>query len=205
MVPETSISSGPADPTAKTAVEFAFEAESNTLEAPTFECSLDEPVPEWSSCEALQLYEGLLPGEHVLLVRAVNEFGMFDATPARWEWTQHSLDTFIDSAPPEATESTTAEFEFSSDFPGVTFECMLDEAAGWSPCDAHTTYTGLILDEHELLVRARTPGGEVDETPAEWSWEIGDVPPPVTLGQRPDLVTESRQRHVHLLHRRRPA
>ena len=192
VVPETSISSGPADPTVKTAVEFAFEAESNTLEPAEFECSLDELVPEWSSCEALQLYEGLLPGDHVLLVRAVNEFGMFDATPARWEWTQRSLDTFIDSAPPEVTESTTATFEFSSDFPGATFECMLDEAVEWSPCDAQTTYTGLILDEHELLVRARTPEGDVDETPAEWSWEIGDVPPQVTLGQTPDPVTESR-------------
>jgi hypothetical protein len=195
VVPETSITDGPADPTTKTWAEFAFEAESNTLQAPTFECALDTPAgeqPDWGSCDALQRYEGLLPGEHVLLVRAVNEYGMFDATPARWEWTQQTLDTFIDASPEEATESTTAAFEFSSDFPGASFECMLDDAVDWSPCDAHTTYTGLTQEEHSLLVRAKTPDGEVDETPAEWEWEIGDIPPQVTLGQKPDAVTESR-------------
>ena len=86
-------------------------------------------MPEFSSCEATHLFEGLLEGEHELLVRAVNELGTFDATPARHSWTIVPLDTFIDSAPPEATEETTATFTFSSNHPGdVTFECLLDEA-----------------------------------------------------------------------------
>ena len=116
----------------KTSASFEFEATS--LTAATFECSLDEPTPEWGSCEASQLYEGLLPGEHELLVRAVNELGVFDATPARHRWTQESLDTFVDAGPDEATESSTATFEFSSDYPGATFECLLDDAVSYQPC-----------------------------------------------------------------------
>ena len=40
-------------------------------------------------------------------------------------------------------------------------------------------------------MRARTPAGEVDETPAEWEWEIGDIPPPVTIDSGPALETDS--------------
>jgi CSLREA domain-containing protein len=194
VVPDTSILAGPPAETVLLDAEFAFEADS--VLAATFECALDTPAgeaPDWGSCEATHLLEGLLEGDHELLVRAVNELGMSDATPARHRWTIVPLDTFIDSGPDEATEETSATFEFSSNYPGdVTFECLLDEALTYVPCASPLTYTDLIADEHSLLVRAKDPDGNVDQTPAEWEWAIGDVPDPVTITVHPDARTESR-------------
>ena len=189
MVPDTSILSGPPAETVLLNAEFAFETVSDL--PVTYECALDGA--DFSSCEATQLFEGLLEGEHELVVRAVNELGLYDATPARHSWTIVPLDTFIDSAPPEATEETSATFEFSSNYPGaVTFECLFDDALVYEPCDATTTYDNLIADEHELLVRAKDPDGNVDQTPAEWSWAVGEVPDPVTITSGPAERTESR-------------
>jgi hypothetical protein len=196
LVPDTSVLLGPDPETTDLNATFAFESD---VAGVVYECALDTPAgeqPEFGSCEATHTFEGLLPGPHELLVRAKDDrplgLGLYDASPARYEWTIVSLETVIDEGPAEATEETTASFRFSSDYPGATFECMLDEAIDWSPCDAETTYTGLIQEEHELLVRARTPGGAVDQTPAEWSWEIGDVPPQVVFDVTPELRTENR-------------
>ena len=179
VVPETSILSGPPAETVRTSVTFEFDG------GTAYECALDGAG--WGSCEASQRYDGLAPGEHELRVRARNEAGRYDASPARHTWTQRSLDTVIESGPDEATESTSATFVLSSDYPGATFECALDGAAvrGCGP------YTGLAQGEHELLVRARTPGGEVDETPARHEWEIGEVPQPVTISSAPPASTEA--------------
>ena len=38
------------------------------------------------------------------------------------------------SGPEAATESTTATFTFTSDQPGATFECLLDDAPAFTPC-----------------------------------------------------------------------
>jgi parallel beta-helix repeat protein len=193
VVPDTSILVGPPASTVSTIASFEFDSNAAPV---TYECALDTApgaAPDFGSCEASQLFEGLLPGEHELLVRAKSELGIFDATPARHEWTVVKLDTFVDSGPDAATESTTATFDFSSDHPGpVTFECLLDDAETFEPCDATTTYSGLAQDEHELQVRARDADGNVDPTPAEWSWEIGDVPPPVTIDSGPLATTDSR-------------
>jgi hypothetical protein len=194
VVPETSILQGPPPETVLLDAEFAFDTVSAL--PVTYECALD-PLPgeplEFSSCEATHLFEGLLEGEHELYVRAVNELGTFDATPAHHEWTIIPLDTFIDSAPDEATESTSATFEFSSNYPGqVTFECLLDDALVYEPCTSPLTYTGLIHEEHSFFVRAKDADGNVDLTPAEWEWAIGDVPDPVTITVNPPARTESR-------------
>ena len=153
VVPETAILSGPPAETTRTSATFEFDGGTG------YECALDGTG--WGSCAASQHYDGLAPGEHELRVRARNEAGRFDASPARHTWTQRALDTVIESSPDEATESTSATFVLSSDYPGATFECALDGA----PYGGCGPYTGLAQGEHELLARAKTPAGEVDETP----------------------------------------
>lgn len=52
--------------------------------------------------------------------------------------------------PPSTTSNRTAEFEYGSSEPDVTYECSLDGGA-WGPCkDRYTVAPG----EHTLHVRA---------------------------------------------------
>jgi parallel beta-helix repeat protein len=187
LVPDTTIVSAPLPTTVLVDASFAFASDDP---AATFECALDGEA--LSSCEATHELTDLAVGDHELVVRAVNELGVADATPAVHRWTILPLpETFIDAAPDAATESTTASFQFSSDVPGATFECLLDDALFYVPCDARTTYTGLPLGDHELLVRAVDAAGHADPTPAEHAWEIGELPANVTIEFAPDAETES--------------
>ena len=85
-------------------------AESTQFDPVNFECALDSPagradlVP--SSCEPLEIVEGLIFGPHVLLVRAVNELGVFDASPARHEWTVNPPTRDLDLVPLPLTIQT---------------------------------------------------------------------------------------------------
>jgi hypothetical protein len=47
------------------------------------------------------------------------------------------------------------------------------------------------LGEHDFFVRARDADGNVDPTPADHSWAIGDIPAPVSITSGPDATTES--------------
>ncbi|RPJ50711.1 MAG: hypothetical protein EHJ95_06570, partial [Methanobacteriota archaeon] len=188
IVPNTMIDVGPPASTASTSADFAFS--SNDPSA-TFECALDDPL-DWGSCQPTTTFSGLTVGEHNLLVRARNAAGTYDASPASYQWTvTPTPDTFIDSMPEDPTESTTATFTFSSDQPGVTFECALDESLTFSSCESPLTYTSLALGEHDFAVRARDADGNVDLTPADHSWTIGYIPPPVTLVSNPPAETEN--------------
>ena len=99
------------------------------------------------------------------------------------------------SSGPEALEEDgTATFTFTSNLQNVTFECALDEAVegGFAPCSSPVTYENLIFGEHDFAVRAKDAAGNVDPTPAEWSWEVGGFAPPVVISSGPDVTTESR-------------
>jgi hypothetical protein len=195
--PDTTIDSGP-DTTTK-AVDASFSFSSNDSTA-GFECNLDgERTPDgaldWGSCESPTAYTGLPIGQHELLVRARNSANT-DPSPAAHRWTIEPLpDTTITSSPEDPTESRDATFTFTSDQPNVTFECAFDDAVAsgsFSPCESGVTYAGLVLGEHDFAVRARDAEGNVDPTPADWSWEIGTIPPPTTIESGPAARTESR-------------
>ncbi|MDY7225554.1 Ig-like domain-containing protein [Hyalangium rubrum] len=77
-------------------------------------------------------------------------------------------ETTITRGPPASTTSREAEFEFSSNEPGVRYECSLDGGA-FGPCeDSYTVGVG----EHTLRVRAIDAAGNVDPTPAEHKWTV---------------------------------
>ncbi|RPJ33463.1 MAG: hypothetical protein EHM35_10520, partial [Planctomycetaceae bacterium] len=190
VVPDTMIDAGPPEFTASTSADFAFSSNDPLA---TFECALDDLL-DWGSCTPTTSFTGLATGQHSLLVRAKNPAGLYDVTPASYTWTVTPVpDTFIDSAPTDPTESTNAVFEFSSDLTGVTFECAFVAADGelsFAPCSSPQAYTGLAFGEYSFLVRAVDAGGNIDPTPAEWDWEIGDIPAPVTLLPGPPNQTE---------------
>ena len=86
-------------------------------------------------------------------------------------------DTQIDSGPPDTSTSTSASFTFSSTESSVTFECRLDNG-GFSTCADSKTYSGLTSGLHIFYVRSTDAAGNLDSTPASYSWTITSTPTP---------------------------
>lgn len=80
--PDTTILSGPPNPTTNTNAPFSFSA---SEPGSTFECSLDGAA--FSGCSSPVEYIGLTVGGHVFGVRATDPAGNTDSTPALYIWT----------------------------------------------------------------------------------------------------------------------
>jgi hypothetical protein len=94
--PDTSISSGPADPSSATNASFSFAA---TETGSAFECKLD--AGSFASCTAPKSYSALGAGSHTFSVRATDTAGNTDASPASWTWTINP--PAADTTPPDTT------------------------------------------------------------------------------------------------------
>ena len=181
--PQTTIDSGPADPTESTSATIAFS--SDRLGA-TFECALDGGP--FVGCTSPVQYADLAVGVHSFAVRATDAAGHVDPTPAGHAWTVTRPRettppvTTIDSGPANPTASTTARFHFSASELGVTFDCSLDGAA-FDTCVPGITYHDLAIGEHTFRVQATDAAGNEEETPVSYTWTIreGDATPPETM------------------------
>jgi hypothetical protein len=85
-------------------------------------------------------------------------------------------DTTINSQPSNPTGNLNAQFTFSGTDnitpPGsLTFECQLD-GGGFAACASPKNYTGLSLGSHTFEVRASDEVGNMDSTPASFTWDI---------------------------------
>ena len=92
--------------------------------------------------------------------------------------------TSIDSAPSDPSGSTSASFEFSADEGGTSFECRLD-AGSWGSCSSPQTYSSLPEGNHTFHVRATDAAGNVDPTPATFTWSVDTVAPQTTIDDAP--------------------
>ena len=79
--PDTTITSGPTGTTSSASASFSFSSEPNA----TFECRLD--AGSWGGCSSPKSYSGLANGTHTFEVRASDESGNVDPTPASRTWT----------------------------------------------------------------------------------------------------------------------
>jgi len=86
-------------------------------------------------------------------------------------------ETTISSGPALSTTATSASFSFVSSESASTFYCEVD-GGKWSRCKAPRAYTGLADGSHQFAVRARDAAGNLDPTPASWSWTIAEEVPP---------------------------
>lgn len=89
-------------------------------------------------------------------------------------------DTMLTSAPNGAVSSSSAQFEFSSDLSAATFECSLDQA-GFASCTSPAEYAALKDGPHVFSVRARSPVGVEDPSPAEATWTVDTLAPETTI------------------------
>jgi CSLREA domain-containing protein len=178
--PNTQITSGPSGIDQNTVATFTFTGSDNrTPEAElVFECALDGTA--YNSCTSPDQWSDLVRGTHVLLVRARDAAGNYDATPARYEWIVSQPPTAIVlSGPDEITESHNATFTFTSDVPGSSFECWLDGPKG--PCTSPVTYTNIPNGAHIFAVLPVDPHGTTGLEWAEYEWIIGDMTAPITI------------------------
>ena len=91
--------------------------------------------------------------------------------------------TTIDSKPADPWGSSSATFGFSSNEPGSTFECKLDDGA-FAPCASPKTYENLAEGSHTFQARATDGAGNTDATPANHTWTVDYAP----CGGDPSLV-----------------
>jgi glycosidase len=183
---DTTITQKPNAITGNTSASFSFSA---TVNDSTFECSLDNAA--FSACTSQKTYNGLSSSSHTFGVRAVDPVGNTDPTPATYTWTIDTAppDTSISAGPTNPTGSTSASFSFASTKAGSTFECKLDGGA-FTACTSPTSYT--VTDgSHTFQVRAIDQAGNIDQTPASYSWVVDTIPPTTSITAQPALLTSS--------------
>lgn len=144
------------------------------------ECSLDGGPFEACDLRSMSITTPT-DREHELEVRAVDQVGNVDPTPARhtWRTDRTAPDTAIESGPPARTPGREANVTFSSPSDdALRFECAVD-GGGYRPCALTGIRLRSLLDgDHSVEVRAVDEVGNVDATPARHSWVV-DGPAPM--------------------------
>jgi len=170
-LPHVRITSHPAHPTNQTSARFTF---TSTKPRSKFQCQLDDGA--YSACTGTTSYQGLSDGSHTFTVKASDAVGNVNLAPASFTWTIDTMppDTAITSQPTVSTASASARFGFSSTKTGSTFECRLDGDVH-AGCANPQDYTGLAVGLHTFTVRATDALGNIDPTPASYTWTI-DAP-----------------------------
>jgi outer membrane protein OmpA-like peptidoglycan-associated protein len=168
--PATNVTAHPASLVRTNAATVAF-ASADT--GATFECKLDGG--SWTPCTSPRALTGLADGSHTLRIRATDQAGNVEATPAVVTWT---VDTTAPPAPglkqtPSETASS-SNFVFDRD-PGTTLECQLDGGT-WVACDSTYAPEGLADGPHTLKVRQTDAAGNVSAESTH-SWILDRVAP----------------------------
>ncbi|HEX9001860.1 MAG TPA: putative Ig domain-containing protein, partial [Blastocatellia bacterium] len=177
VAPETTITANPPSLSNSRSAGFSFTgSDGGGSGVAGFECQLDGGG--FSACTSPRELSGLGDGGHTFQVRARDVAGNADSTPASYTWTVEATppDTAITGNPPNPSSSTSATFTFNGSDnatpPGsLTFECKLD-GGSFTACASPQNYSGLSLNTHTFQVRAIDAAGNVDPTPASYTWSI---------------------------------
>jgi hypothetical protein len=169
--PDTTITSGPANPSATNSATFDF---AGTATAVAFGCQVDND--SYTPCTSPWTVQDLSKGEHTFRVRAIDAHGLVDLTPASYTWTVSASepDATITDKPTNPTTARTASFRFEGT--GTGFECSLDGKA-FETCTSPTqSYSGLSNGEHTFLVRAIDATGKAGAADRA-VWTVVNAPP----------------------------
>ena len=170
---QTSITSAQpfTSPTNSTTMSVTFEA---SQPASGFLCSLDGAVEV--SCTSPASFANLSDGTHSLTVKAIDTFGVADATGASHSW-------LVDITPPSTLISANQSgknisFSLSSNELNSTFFCSMDGSA-FTLCSSSLSYTNLPPGSHTFIAKAQDGVGNLDPVGASHSFSV--APPIQTL------------------------
>ena len=138
--PETTITSGPANPTNATTASFAFTA---SIAGSTFKCRIDGGI--FAACTSPAAYSGLTEGSHTFEVFASAD-GVDDPTPASRTW-------IVDTTAPTA----------SMVLPNTTFTLEKTFLVSWTGSDAQTNVASF-----DLSYRQAHWNGDFNGRPPLW-------------------------------------
>lgn len=193
--PQTSILSSPPELSSGASAAFTFaSSEPNS----SFRCQLDDDAAR--GCPATgQAYTKLLDGVHTFRVWATDVAGNQDPTPATYDFTtRRSLDditppdTSILLTPAGSTEKSSAFFAYASSESPSSFQCSLDGASFAACPDLGASYAGLRNGTHAFAVRAVDAAGNVDPSPADYSWRVAGPLPKARIVKAPRRTVKLR-------------
>lgn len=97
--------------------------------------------------------------------------GVSNSAQTAKTWTKDTTEpnTTIDTQPSATNYSMVSSFTFSSNETPVVFQCSLDGAL-YSTCTTPLNYSSLANGAHTLNVRAVDQAGNIDSTPATYTW-----------------------------------
>lgn len=176
--PTTVVTQKPPALSSSTTATFEFNSPDPTA---TFQCSLNGSPAQ--ACTSPVTYTGLADATRTLLIQAVDPAGNVDTQAQPITWT-------VDTTPPDTTlanpgnivgESDPA-FTFTSSEMNATFQCSLDSAP-FAACTSPDRVEVLHSGPHKFSVRAVDAAGNVDPTPAVYSWTSDQTPP-----KRPEVT-----------------
>jgi hypothetical protein len=132
----------------------------------------------FTACSSPLDLTGLVEGTHLFEVRSRDAAGNLDPVPATYSWNVDLTppETTIDSGPPAESRSSSATFDLSSNEAGVSYECQLNMDPAL-PCSDPHSLTGLTDGPYTLRVQARDLAGNLDPTPATYSWNVDRTVP----------------------------
>jgi len=123
----------------------------------------------------------LADGPHELVAVAFDEGGNV-SEPAARRFAVDSVppETVIVSAPAAVSNVSEPSFRFSGSEPDVHFQCRRDGKA-FAACTSPKRYSTLLDGDHTFQVRAVDAAGNIDASPAGWSWTVDTVAPSVSI------------------------
>jgi RHS repeat-associated protein len=171
--PDTTLMSGPTGKVSNEDVSFTFNAAG---EVASYECSIDGG--SFAPCSSPKKYAGLADGSHAFSVRAVDASGNADATPEQRSFeTYDPPETAITSPTPTYTSHAEWPVTFASDEAGSTLQCSF-EGAAFAACTSPYALPSNLSEGswRTFKVRAIDSGGNIDPTPAEWTFRTAIYP-----------------------------
>ncbi|SIT93566.1 gliding motility-associated C-terminal domain-containing protein [Pontibacter indicus] len=134
----------------------------------------------------------LADGAHIMTAKAVDGTGSQSPASAALTVTIDTTapNTTITGSPAAVTNATSATFTFTSNETSITFQASVN-GSSFITASASLTLTGLSGGTHNVLIRAMDAAGNVDPTPASYTWTVDATAPAVTGITRHNPTTET--------------
>ncbi|MBX3015935.1 MAG: cadherin-like domain-containing protein [Caldilineaceae bacterium] len=163
LAPDTAITAQPANPASDAAASFHFTGSDTASAVAGYQCQLDGG--SFAPCTSPTLYSGLSNGSHTFQVRAIDQAGNVDASPASVTWLVNVPPTPTATAtntavPPTATPTMTPTATNTAVPPTATATATNTAAAPVANNDSYTTNA-------ELPLTMAVPGVLANDTDAD--------------------------------------